>query len=137
MSRYCKVKTQFKDGTALVVALMETGGWTETQIVVHKTPQHLCGYKGDERKEVANIIIRKKNVGSSSNDLGFVLGEDGHYEAIVSQYDSKKYGQTWMDKLKGNYAYHKLKIDMSHRGRTVTRERCENGHQRVVVTGYR
>jgi hypothetical protein len=137
MSRYCLIKTAFKDGTALVAALIETGGWTKTQIVFHETPQHLHGHKGDQREEVANIIIKKQNVGKSSNDIGFVIGEDGCYEAIISEYDSKEYGQTWMDQLRGNYAYHKLQIDMSHRGRTVTRERCENGHQRVVVTGYR
>ena len=122
---------------ALVDALMETGQWTRDQIEVHVVPQHLYGYKGDRRQEVANIIVRRKIVGHYSNDLGFIQGTDGNYEAIVSDYDSSKYGKAWHGKLKGNYAYHSVRKEMEPHGRTIHRERCENGHQRVVVTGYR
>lgn len=137
MSRYCVVKTQFKDQEALIDALMETGAWKREQIEVHSEAQNLFGYKGDQRSEVAHIIIRKKNVGSMSNDLGFVLDDDGNYRAIISEYDSSKYGKAWVGQLTGNYAYHKTNKDMCKLGRKVSRERCPNGRQRITVTGYR
>lgn len=137
MSRYCVVKTMFKDGDSLLCALMETSGWTAEQIETHENPQNLFGHTGDVRAQKAHIIIRRKHVGRLSNDLGFVRNEDGNFEAIVSEYDSIRYGATWMGRLKSNYAFHKVRREQESRGRTVSRERGQNGHQRVVVTGYR
>ncbi len=137
MSRYATVKTAFKDGDALAVAIAETGNWNIEQIEVHDIPQHLFGYKGDKRQEVAHIIVRRRYVGSSSNDIGFIRTQDGTYEAIISEYDSSKFGTTWRKKLKGNYAYEKVRQDMTRRGRRVSRFREANGTQRIVVTGYR
>jgi len=137
VSRYCQVLTEFKDETALVDALMETGKWTAEQIEVHNTPQNLFGYRGDKRSQKAHIIIRRKHVGSASNDLGFVKGDDGNYEAIVSEYDSSRYGRAWIGNLTGNYAYHRIRREQESRGRSVSRERGQNGCQRVVITGYR
>lgn len=137
MSRYCTVRTEFRDKEALIMALQETGGWQPEQIEVHDVPQHLRGYQGDQRQETAHIIIRRKYIGSASNDLGFVRKEDGSYEAIISAYDSNKYGETWTGQLKGNYAFHKLRRQQESRGRSVNRERLPNGRQRVIVTGYR
>lgn len=137
MSRYCMVKTQFTDPNALMEALAETGKWPIDSIEHHEIAQSLVGYHGDTRKEKAHIIIRRKLIGRSSNDIGFVVGEDGNYEAIISQFDSNRYGTKWIGELKGNYAYHKVRREMESRGRTVSRERCPNGRQRLVVTGYR
>lgn len=116
---------------------METGNWKTEQVEVHDIPQHLHGFQGDKRKETAHIIIRRKHVGRSSNDLGFIRKEDGNYEAIVSSYDSRKYGESWINQLKGNYAYHRVRIQQENHGRSVSRERLSDGRQRVVVTGYR
>jgi hypothetical protein len=138
MSRYCTVKTEFKDEKALVAALMETGNWTQEQIAVHEKPQHLFGYSGDRRAEKAHIIIRRQHVGRSSNDIGFVSNADGSYEAIISEFDSGRYGPKWIGKLKGSYAYHKLRREQESRGRRVVRTRCQRtGRQRVEITGYR
>lgn len=138
MSRYCTVKTEFKDGCALIDALMETGKWTVEQIEVHNEPQHLKGYTNDTRPETAHIIIRRKHVGGASNDIGFVKENDGNYRAIVSSYDSKKYGSRWMSQLKGNYAFHKLRRGQEARGRHVSRTRCsKTGRQLVEIIGYR
>lgn len=116
---------------------METGNWTEAQIEVHSDPKHLFGYHGDQRPEVAHIIIRRAHVGSSANDLGFVKKDDDTYEAIISEFDSRRYGAQWIGRLKGNYAFLAVKKEMLAYGRTVTRIREENGHQTVKVTGYR
>ena len=137
MSRYATILTEFKDSDALLVAIAETGDWTIEQIEVHDVPQHLFGYTGDKRQEMAHIIVRRKHVGSSSNDIGFVKTEDGTYEAIISEYDSRKFGPAWNKQLKCNYAYEKIRKDMTQRGRRVSRFREANGTQRIVVTGYR
>ena len=42
---------------------------------VHIEPQHLQGYQGDNRAQKAHIIVRRKYVGGSSNDLGFLYDE--------------------------------------------------------------
>jgi len=137
MSRYVTVKTEFRDQNALIDALMETGGWAREQIEVHQTPQNLFGHRGDKRKQKANIIIRKKHVGCSSNDIGFV-NEDGSYKAIISVYDQRNYGPAWIGKLKGNYAFHKIRREQESRGRSVSRTRCpRTGKQKLEITGYR
>lgn len=137
MSRYCKVNTQFTDPNALIDALVETGDWSIENIERHTVAQSLTGYHGDTRQEKAHIIIRRKFVGNASNDIGFAVGSDGNYVAMISEFDSRKYGEQWIGKLKGNYAFHVVRNEMETRGRTVSRERCPNGRQRLIVTGYR
>lgn len=64
----------------------------------------MYGYKGDKREQIAEVIIRKKYIGSSSNDIGFKLQEDGTYEAIISEFDKNKYNEKWLDSLSQRYA---------------------------------
>lgn len=134
---YCNVETQFKNQDALVAALAETGKWQVNQIDVYDVAHNLFGYQGDERKEVAHIIIRRESVGRSSNDMGFIKNSDGTYSAIISEYDKRKYGDTWLKELKGNYAFHAIKLQQAARGRSVSRERMQDGRQRITVRGYR
>jgi len=137
MSRYCEIKTQFKDQESLILALMESGGWTRDQIEVHEIPQNLFGYQNDERDDVANIIIRRNNVSHASNDLGFIKNEDGQFQAIISNYDRNRYNDKWLGNLTGNYAFRTLEKDQRSRGRSVSRTRSDNGHQRIEISGYR
>lgn len=137
MSRYCLIRTKFTNPKALIEALAETGQWPIDNIEHNTVAQSLFGYHGKERQEKANIIIRRRFVGKLSNDIGFVLGKEGSYEAIISEYDSCKYGDQFIKELKGNYAFHTIKNEMESRGRNVSRERCPNGRQRIIVTGYR
>lgn len=92
MSRYSITQTQYKDKECLLKALCDIG-YTMEQIEVHSEPQPLYGYKGDKRKEKANIIIRRKNVGVGSNDVGYVLQPDGTYGAIISDFDMHGFGK--------------------------------------------
>lgn len=137
MSRFCLVETIFKNEVALVSALIETGNWTKNQIDIHSTPQQLFGYKGDARQESAHIIIRRKHISSASNDIGFIKDTDGKYRAIISEYDSRCYNAAWLNRLKGNYAFHVIKNQQERLGRRVNRERLSSGKQRITVTGYR
>lgn len=70
----------------------------------HAEATNLYGYRGDKREQKAEIIIRRKHVGSSSNDIGFVQTEDGSWSAIISEYDSNRYNGGWLDKLTQTYA---------------------------------
>ena len=101
MSKYGVFETVIKDGTLLCAAL-EGMGFT---IEAHEQAVSLYGYHGDVRPEKANIIIRRHNTGiGASNDIGFVRGTDGCYQAIISAYDrGVKFGDSWLGKLKQSY----------------------------------
>lgn len=137
MSLYCVIKTEFKNSNALILALMETGQWSKEQIEVHSEPQNLFGYRGDLRSEKADIIIRRKNVGPSSNDIGFQKNEDGTYTAVISEFDKTKYSEHWTNKLKQSYSYHAIRIQQESKGRSVTRTKLPNNNIRVEIKGYR
>ena len=137
MSMYCEVKTQFKDQEALVEALMETGKWRADQIEVYIYPKHLFGYHGDERPQVAHVIVRRAHVGRSSNDIGFERLPDGTFQAHISKFDHNKYGSNWVNTLKSNYAFHATSRQQTRLGRRLTRERLPDGRQLVRVIGYR
>jgi len=134
---YCEIKTEFKNQEALIFALMETGLWQREQIEIYDEPQHLFGYRGDLRQDKANIIIRRKNVGMSSNDLGFIKNEDNTYTAIISEFDKTKYSEHWTNKLKQNYAFQAIRLQQEKRGRQVSRTKLPDGKQRVEIKGYR
>ena len=100
MSAYHYQKTQYKDRDCLVEALGEMG---YKNVEVNDVAQNLIGYHGDTRSQKANVIVRRKDISSAANDLGFVKAEDGTYSAIVSDYDSGKHNTQWMTKLKIAY----------------------------------
>lgn len=134
---YCLIETQFRSPEALLYALMETGCWSKEQIEIHGEPQTLYGYRGDARQERANIIVRRQNVGGSSNDIGFIKNEDNTYTAIISEFDKTKYSEHWTNKLKQSYAFHAIKLQQEARGRQVSRTKLPDGKQRVTIQGYR
>jgi hypothetical protein len=87
MSAYHTLKTQYKDRDTLVEALKEM--YPNAEVEVHDIATNLFGYHNDMRADKANVIVRRKFIGHASNDLGFKLAEDGTYQAIVSEYDSR------------------------------------------------
>ena len=78
---------------------------------------------GKMRPQKANIIIRRQNVGSASNDMGFVKKADGTYDIIVDQYSqtSLKYDQSWLGKLKQAYAASVATKTMKKMSKQVTK----------------
>lgn len=62
----------------------------EGKYEVHDTPVALVGYQGDERRQDANVIVRRRYLQPSSNDLGFRWNDKkGCYDMIVSDYDTR------------------------------------------------
>lgn len=88
MSKYVQFDCKKIRNLETLLAALAAFGWDSGKVEVHDTPQALYGYSGDKRNEKANVIIRRNNTGvGASNDVGFVLGPDGSYKAIVSEYD--------------------------------------------------
>lgn len=122
MSHYLDFQTVMSDTEALRRALlhMETPrhsqGLPAGTIEVHKTAQHLYGYKNDQRAQTAEIIIRKGNVQQAANDIGFSKQPDGTYKAIISEFDRGKYfKEDWLTRLGTYYNYEKSKIELENR----------------------
>lgn len=91
MSAYKKIECEIVDKDCLIEALELLGFQPE----VFVEPKNLKGYRGDERKETANIIIPRDQVNKftgASNDIGFLWNEnDQKYDFIVSDYDRAKF----------------------------------------------
>ena len=47
----------------------------------------MVGYMGDARAEKAHIIIRRRQLDSASNDIGFARDGNVVYQALISEYD--------------------------------------------------
>lgn len=85
MSKYLSFPDMiFKDRRLLLAALADLG-YSEVE---KGEALPLYGYQGDRRTETAEIVIRRKHVGSLSNDLGFSQSPQG-YVPLVSEYDQR------------------------------------------------
>ena len=100
MSAYGEFETIMCDEKHLVDGLAEMGYRPE----VHPEGSRLVGYHGDERPERAHVIIRRAQLDSASNDIGFVRGTDGRFRAILSEYDrSIGFNDQWLGKVHQHY----------------------------------
>jgi hypothetical protein len=88
MSEFVVAKTCIKDKDMLIEALIELGVPLE-HIQVNETATSLEGYVGDRRKQTAEIIVPRKYVGTSSNDVGWKIQQDGTYSFIISEFDKR------------------------------------------------
>lgn len=117
ISEYTVVQVEYSDAECIKASLKELGYTFED----HKTEQSLQGYRGDNRVQTANIIVRRKHVGSAANDVGFKRKANGKYELIISDYDrGGKTGTNFMQKMKQLYAKHKTLKQLKKMGKTVT-----------------
>ena len=90
MSAYKKIECEIVDKDCLLEALKLLGFSPD----VFVEPEKLKGYRGDQRNEVANIVISRDQVNKftgASNDIGFLWnGSENKYDFIVSDYDIAK-----------------------------------------------
>jgi hypothetical protein len=101
MSHFSEFYIKMNDEKSLIAALESMG--FKGKIEIYQTLQPLYGFQGDVRAQKAHIIIRKKYVGTSSNDIGFERMTDGTYRVWISDYDKSKYNQKWLDILITKY----------------------------------
>ena len=100
MSKYAELQTVLSNDQFLLDALRDLGFVPE----VAAEGQALVGYMGDQRNERANIIIRRNQLDSASNDIGFARGPDGTFRAIISEYDrSIGFDDAWLGRLAQGY----------------------------------
>jgi hypothetical protein len=87
MSAYKKIECEIVDKDSLLDALSLLGFSPD----VLNEPRNLKGFRGDERKEVAHIIISRDQVNKftgASNDIGFLWNEsEKKFDFILSDYD--------------------------------------------------
>jgi uncharacterized protein DUF1257 len=118
LSNYKEIRCKITDRDCLMKALEEKGFHPE----YHAEGDALVGFQGDYRMPngkdhttdktkamKAEVIIRRKEVGGASNDIGFVKGTDGTFQAIISDYDSSRYNRKWINDVTDKYAVHKVK----------------------------
>jgi len=134
LSHYNSLKTKIKNRDSLVKALCKMG-FSQDQIEVHDEATNLYGYQGDMRKQKADVIIRKKYVGQASNDLGFKKTKTGEYEAIISNYDRKRYNNKWQGKLEMHYGIEQSKKAFTANGWTY--KETTNSQGKLQLIGQR
>ncbi|PIW14366.1 MAG: hypothetical protein COW34_07725 [Armatimonadetes bacterium CG17_big_fil_post_rev_8_21_14_2_50_66_6] len=136
MSHFTTIRTELRDKEALKKALADLG-YSEIEDG-HNLP--LYGYQGDRRSQTADLVIRRQHVGGASNDVGFALGPDGCYTAIISEFDLHS-GFQWnqkRSKLTQRYAFHTIVDTAAQQGWNVAQqEQQQDGTIRVVVQRWR
>ena len=111
-------------------------GFTKEQIEVHDEATNLYGYKGDKREQTAEIVIRKKDVGSSSNDIGFKKQEDGTYQAVISEFDSARYNKKWLDDTSTHYGVEQSKRAFELNGWQYEEKTDELGRMQLIGVSF-
>ncbi len=132
MSHFVSVTTKIKDKESLIKALEALK--TNWVIEDNKEPVHLYGYKGDKREQVANIVIRRQYVGSASNDVGFLLKEDGTYEAIISEFDSWALNKEFLNNLQQEYSKQVVLKFANSKNMSIREERLQDGRVQMKLT---
>ena len=129
MSSYTEQKTQITDADILKECLKEKG---YDKVEHHEKAQQLVGYHGDKRQQTAEIIIRRQQIGSASNDIGFKKQADGTFDVIISDFDKGKHNANWMADLKKRYAEKKIRKVASANGLTLlTKQPTKEGGYRL------
>ena len=102
MSAYQTYKTQFnRNHKDVLVQALKAVGLTAQSF---DDPKSLFGYTGDERKTRAHVVVRRANIGSASNDLGWEYLADGTCVSHISDYDSSRFSEQWQNNLAMKYS---------------------------------
>jgi hypothetical protein len=124
----------------LIAALEERCPHWKGKIEVHDTPQVMYGYDGELRPTTAELIIRRHDVGSGSNDLGFAKQKDGTYSAVISDYDRKRYSAAWLQDLGNRVTALEIQRQSRMKGKRTEREWLKGPDNTVskkqIVTVY-
>jgi hypothetical protein len=126
MSKFLKIdEMQISDQHLLVTTLGNDmkfrgkDGQHAFAIESYDAPVHLFGVAGDQRKEMAEVVIRRQFVGRAANDMGFARQESGNFAPIISEFDRGYYNSGWTDTLAQKYGERKYEFDMYQNGFTL------------------
>jgi hypothetical protein len=113
MSKYQEMQTVLSEERFLVEALRSMGYAPE----VSSEGACLYGYEGIAREEKAHVIIRRSQLDSASNDIGFRRDANGVYRAIISEYDeSIGFDRVWLGRVSQHYKEHQTMAVAKARG---------------------
>jgi Protein of unknown function (DUF1257) len=134
LSHFTTLATQLTDADALRAALADVG---YGEVEIHEQAQPLYGYEGDQRRDRAHVIVRRKHVGRASNDIGFLRQDDGRFLAVISEYDRSKHDTAWLGRLTARHAYHVTSQTLAAQGFHLTEETTEHdGTVRLVLRRF-
>lgn len=132
MSEYTVVQLQINDPGCLKETLKELG----YPFVEHQEAQRLEGYQGDKRDQRAHIIVQRQNVGTASNDVGFLKKSDGTWDLIISEFDRRSgtQAENFMKKFNHVYAKQRCLKEIHKKGWTVTSKKTtKDGKLKIKV----
>lgn len=131
MSEYVKVSVKFKDKDALVEALKACGFTPE----VYEEAQPLIDWQGKARQTKAQIIVRRKQLETASNDMGFEWAADG-YKVHISDYDVQG-SRNKLPKIKQEYTIAATTVAAKKRGWSVQKELQKDGTVKLRIRGVK
>ena len=147
MSHFTEIKVDFlqKNEKALIAALEAQFG--EGNVEVHENGAALYGYQGDNRANKSknsadyappcHIIIRRKHVGSASNDVGYQRTEDGKYVAYISDYDKgHHFNAKKQNSVMQEYTAEVTEKQLKSQGYSMKRVTEKDGTIKLYATKY-
>ncbi|MCY3003557.1 MAG: hypothetical protein NTV21_17315 [Planctomycetota bacterium] len=83
-------------------AALEAVGMREVEI--HDEPQPLLSWRNQPVGESAEVIVRRRHIGATADDLGFLRRPNGQFEAIVSEILLGRFDLRWFAELDKRHA---------------------------------
>jgi hypothetical protein len=96
MPRYRLIPTGVPVSSDLKQTLTDMG---LRNVEVHASPVPLNDWIGRPTDVMANVILRKKDIGSSADDMGFVRNANGTWDALVSEIHLFRFDKKWFADL--------------------------------------
>lgn len=147
MSHFTEMKVNFRvaNEEEFIACLEESFG--KGNIEVHEEGTALFGFQGDNRSNKSpnspdfapkcHIVIRRKTVGPSSNDVGYRRLEDGSYAAYISEYDQgRNFTKKKQDLIAQDYSARVAEKSLKAQGYTLKRTVEKDGNIKIVATRY-
>ena len=129
MSRYLQFDDCLLRNRNLLVAALSDLGYAHVEVGEALT---LYGYQGDDRSETAEVVVRRRHLGSASNDLGFKHTAAG-YVPVISEYDQQAlHGGQLLAKLRTAYS-ERVVAEVTRRVRGTARRTVDGGVVKIRV----
>lgn len=147
MSHFTEMEVSYdqKNEKDLIASLEEQFG--KGNVEVHEDGAALFGYQGDNRLQkpvsspdyapACHLIIRRKHIGSASNDIGYRRLENGKYAAYISDYDKGVFTKDKQNTVTQNYGVFVAERNLKKQGWIVKQSKLDNGTIRLTATSYK
>jgi hypothetical protein len=96
MPRYRLIPTGVPTSSDLRQTLTDMG---LRNVEVHPSPVPLDDWIGRPTDVMADVVVRRKDLGASSDDMGFVRNSSGTYDALVSEIHLFRFDKKWFQDL--------------------------------------